>query len=470
MKLSTEHSIILCVERRERVVALETLLKQAGIVVHIANSVYDAVRLAEQELPHLIISEPSFADGTASNLYDKLNQHQHLKRIPMALLFSKLAKDEAAALVKRRLAGLFSNNLDPRAIVEKSLKILRGESGKSPHFIEWDSSKEQNIVFSSESNFIGKVGSFAVSRANFEVETSNEVRCVIKSGNETVALLQATTNIRDKEGVYTLFPFHRLLGSVRAVLSQLPDLVGGEKSKVKGSNTGGESSIPRVVVALTQSEDEFKSWQNVLSAYGWKLLHAANAAAVAAIVGKSRVAAIWVLPSEGRSDSGLSPELKAVYTSISLGIRPVILLHAKNSDSISKENISYILPDFGLGAILDLLDASLWRASDLSAAGSPSSHSSITASWSDRATLIGCDERSWYMESQSPLARGSKVVIKQSGSEPFWTSLNLQVGACTQSTGELFLLRLDIVSPGASKLRYFEKVTRELRIGIKPAA
>jgi|GEM_PF-4110384 len=461
-----EHSLVLCVERRERALALEALFKQHGIIVHLATTVYDCLRLAEQELPHLIITEPNLSDGTASNLLDRIKSHRQLQRIPVALMVTKLSKEEAAALVKRSLAGLFPATMDRRQIVEKTQKIMQSVANVSgsPHFVSWEAGgQDQEVGFFAESMFLGKMGNFAVCRSSSAVGTTDAVRCILKPLPEVPVALTATMNVSRNDGVLTLFPLHRIHGQGRSVLNQLPDLA---SQNMQGAGKAG-SKVPRIVLAVGDAEGELLEWQKTLSAYSWQMHCAKDGAAAAALLAKAKVAAIWIhCDSAGKCE--VPPELGATMATLPVQSRPLILMTVNKSGLISKDQICYLRPGFGLGHLLDALESSLCRPADLGDDAAISGVSGLAAQWAGNGRILGCDERSWYLRSSTAMAKGTRVSLHQSGNHPghdaFWASLNLTVGTSVLAANGEYLLRLDVVAAGASKLRYWEKLVRDLNL------
>lgn len=478
LAIPTDHTILLCVERRERVMALDTLLKQAGFTVGIATSVYDGLRQAEQDMPHLILSEPAFADGTASNLYDKLKQHPLLQKVPVALLIAKLSKEEAAALVKRKLAAIFPGGTDPRVIVEKIQTILRDTGGVSPHFVN---APRLAMRLSADVAFVGRSGTFLVSRSVGDVVNRQCLNCTFKNVTDGSLRMRAVVSLAHGADTFTLYPLRQVVGPGRAALSGLAEIKSAQQTR-------------KTVMLLRSANDFYDGWVNVLAAYGWNVLEADNLFSALSLANKQRVHVVWLAPGSEHWSTKMarpSTELRSFIQSLTAnqsgGSGPVILVsggtlanlepgtsgHGFSDQASSRERCHFLPAEAGIGSLVEALESCLIQPVDLLGRNQAShGHVDIQAAWTSEAVIVGWDERGLYFRSPTPFARGSKVLIEFDaqaakaagyGDPALWAGIALQAGPSRVQDGD-WLVRLDFVTAGTSRLRLWEKVTRSVTV------
>ena len=94
----TTHSVVLCIDKRERGLVLESLLKKKGFKVITVTSLYEGLKNIQQEMPHLVISDSILKDGTAGTLYDRLAKHPMLQSTPILVLVAKKTREQLTPL------------------------------------------------------------------------------------------------------------------------------------------------------------------------------------------------------------------------------------------------------------------------------------------------------------------------------------------------------------------------------------
>ena len=78
---------------------------EKGFKVDTVLSLYDALKVVSQEMPHLVISDSILTDGTAGTLYDRMSQHPMLKNTPIMVLVAKKTREQLTPLTGRKFAG-----------------------------------------------------------------------------------------------------------------------------------------------------------------------------------------------------------------------------------------------------------------------------------------------------------------------------------------------------------------------------
>jgi len=96
-----------------------------GYRVTAASSVHEAIRLADKELPDLLISDLQLEDGDGFEIIERVKSKQ--PDLPVILLTGVLFDAEVVEQVIRNMVNLYLEKTTPLAKIGESIKELLGE-------------------------------------------------------------------------------------------------------------------------------------------------------------------------------------------------------------------------------------------------------------------------------------------------------------------------------------------------------
>lgn len=120
---SKTRKILIVDDNRTMLKVLEKLLKSAGFEVVAADKGTDALRLAAQEKPHLIISDVNMPGMDGGELAARLKESPRTKRIPVVFLTSLITQKDAGSRSKGDNIYL-SKMTKPADLLEQIRKLV----------------------------------------------------------------------------------------------------------------------------------------------------------------------------------------------------------------------------------------------------------------------------------------------------------------------------------------------------------
>jgi len=460
----TQHTIVLCVDKRERGLVLQTILHKAGYRVVIAMSLYDALKMIPQEMPHLIICEALLNDGTAGALYDKIQQHESLKKTPFLAHALRKSREELAPLAGRKFAGFFLGAVEPKAFLVKVTEVLAAHARVSPYFVgALDAGIAQDMTISIEAAIVGRNGERLISRSSAEVDPAASMLCVPASAEYKPAVLRLATNLRSGDEVFNLFPISRIVGAGRKWVLGLPEIKIGNDAPVKS----GESAPARRVVFFDPSEARIEGFREILKGYGLDLIPAKSLAAATAIV-KRDFESIHCVYLHELTNDGSGIEWKNVFAKLPPAKRPALIVGTTSANARSTSDVRYLKRPFGMGILVDVLQANCERPNEVAAVASKTAASNITGvavNYQASASLVGIDEAGGIIQMKFPLLKGSKLNITHPFLQAAWDGkVQVQVTglAALPDRPDVWHVRFDATVAGMSKVKYWEKVSKQL--------
>jgi hypothetical protein len=455
----TQHTIVLCVDKRERGIGIQTLLSKAGFNVVMALSLYDALKYVAQDMPHLVITESLLSDGTAGTLYDRLQQHETLKKTPIMVLVLKKTREELAPLAQRKFAGFFLGPLEPKSFMAKVNEIIGAHSLVSPYFVPAGPvGIGEDMTISIEAAVMGRTGEQLVSRSTTEVDPSASMLCVPSNPELGPAVLRMATNLREGEEIFNLFPISRIVGNGRKWVMGLPEIKLGEKAA---------AAKVRKIILYEPNEQRLESFREILKGYDIEVLPAKSMATAAAILKRDPVGIGCVYLHELLGDaSGI--EWKNVYGKLPPSQRPPLIVGTTSMNARPTPQIRYLKRPFGMGLFIEMLEASFERGGDLAeAAGKNASTTTqgLPVKFQATAKLLGIDETGGVILIKFPLVKGSRLSITHKFLESAWEGkTNVQITAASSFEGkpDVWHARFEAVGAGMSKVKYWDRITKQL--------
>lgn len=458
----TQHTVVLCVEKRERGIATQQLLGQMGYRVVLATSLYEALKIITQEMPHLVISEALLSDGNAGNLFDKLQADKTLSKMPIKVHLIKKSKEEIGALAGKKFGGFYMGPFEPKGFAAKIREIMVQRSIISPFYYgSVTVGLKEEFTINIEAAVIGKSGEQIISKSSTEVAAAAALICVPKNPSMAPAMLRMATNVKGGDDFFNLFPMNRIVGKGRLWLEKLPEM---NIDNVGAKSDDGQVA-PRKIIFYDPNESRFEGFKEILTGYDIDLLYAKSLSMAAAILKREGGEITGVYLHELMNDA-TGIEWKNAYAKLPASSRPPMIVGTTASNMKSADSIRYIKRPFGLGVLVEMFQATFIKSSAIiQAAGTSSSVSGIQVLFQAPAKLVGLDETGGIIQIKFPLVKGSKVQIGHEVLNKIWEGnavVSIVSAASIPDKPDVWQARFESLAPGMSKAKYWEKVSRLL--------
>lgn len=461
----TIHTVVLVVEKRERGVAAQTLLSKYGYKVVVATGLYDALKNIEQEMPHLVISEVTLADGTCVHIFDKLQQNKMLAKTPIMAYSVKKSPDEIATIKSRKFAGAYAGQIEPKTFFAEITKIINKHSPISPfYFGAIQCGLVEDVTLKMESTVVGRVGEQLLLRSATEVDQNASMLCVPKAADLSPAVLRMASNTKNGEEIFNLFPLSRVVGKGRVWMDKLPAL-NMDSLNTKPAQPGAAPSANRKVIFYDPNEARADGFREILSGYDIEILYAKTLTIAAQLLSRSPEAIGGIYLHEMINDAS-SIEWKNVYQKVPASNRPSVICGTTAAAAKSTDMLRYIRRPFGMGILVEMMEATFTKGNKLAAAAgsSSSSNSGVPVSMQAPAKLVGLDETGGVLQMKFPLVKGSKVEIGHEFVQSLLGSASVTIVAAQPlpNQPDVYQARFESIAPGMSKAKYWEKISKVL--------
>jgi DNA-binding response OmpR family regulator len=457
----TNHTVVICVDKRERGIGMQALLTKAGYRVIVAVTLYDALKYIAQEMPHLVYSEALLSDGTAATLYDRLMQHETLKKTPILVGVLRKTKEELTPLAGRKFAAFYLGALDPATFLAKVREVMAAHSRVSPYFVPADTIQvERELTIAIEASVVGRSGEQIVSRSAAEVDPAASLLCVPSNPEFGPAVLRMASNLREGEEVFNLFPISRIVGAGRKWVLNLPEIKVGEKAQ-------GEEKMNRVIF-YEPNEARYEGFREILRGYKIDLIHAKSLAGAAAILKRDPAQIDAVYLHELMND-GSGIEWKNVYGKLGPSQRPPLIVGTTSMNARSTAAVRYIKRPFGMGLFVEMLQASFEKSGEVAAAAgknAPHALAGVPVRFQAQANLVGLDETGGILEVRFPLLKGSRLIVTHKFLTQAWDGnavVHVTGSAAMPSRPDVWHARFEVVTAGMSKVKYWERIAKVLQ-------
>lgn len=456
----TTHTIVLCVDKRERGLVLETLLKKKGFAVVTVLSLYEALKTIQQEMPHLIICDSILSDGTAGTVYDRLKQHPMLKNTPILVLVAKKTREQLTPLTGRKFAGFLLGQFDGAALMAKISEILSTNDDLSPYFVPFrevgGNKAEFNI--SVDAMVMGLSGEQVIYRSMTEVDGAASLVCVPQDSKYEPILLKMGTNVSRGEDVFNLFPLSRIRGKGRKWIQGLPsvDLEGPEEEEE-------EAKIWRVVF-FDPNQKRFDQFKEVLAGYSIDLIHASSMQKATQLMVRDAkgLGCVYFHELTGASTA----VVKDILGKLPEGERPTVIVGTSSLNTRSTTDMRYIKKPFGLGILVDMMESAFKSNNESSEAYSKAQDAAnYECDYKAPARLVGLDETGGIIQLKFPVVVGNRLKLDHPFLAQIWEGdilAEITHLAALPNKPDVWQARFVAVSSKGNKVKYWEKVEKVL--------
>ena len=452
------HKVIIVTGKKERTIAMETLLRKLGCDVIIVFSLYDALKFIVQEMPHMVITESELPDGTATSLYDRLEAHEILRRTPIVVTVLKKTREILQELSKRKFAGFFLGKVEPKIFLKKSLEILMNPLIPSPYYTDFESlgaKVDFNLSFSGK--VIGKTEDHLVVKSSMEVDSQAALVCVPEDGRFAPLLVRQGSNLYDEEGdgILNLYPIGKISGKGRAWLPRIPDYA------TKSSDPGR-----RIILFYDPSEERFSQFEEILSGYDIKAMHAASLKRALMFL-KQRGSSFGAIYLYELMNDASSIEWRKAFESMEGSDRPPVLVGTTSINLKDTPSIKYIRRPFGLGLFIESIQACFERADDLATHAAQAGFVGVDVKFQAPAKLLGVDEIGGVLQVKFPVVSGAKIEIQHpimSQINPDSNSVKIINVKKIEDVANTWQVRFSMVDAVGSKSKHYERVSKVIQM------
>lgn len=466
----TFHTIVLCVDKRERGLVLETLLNKKGYHVVTVSSVYEALRSVQQEMPHLVICDSILSDGTAGTVYDRLQQQPTLSRTPIMVLIPKKTKEFLTPLTGRKFAGFLLGQFDGPTLLGKIGEVMKANNHISPYFVPFihsDTNPDLNI--SVDATVLGLSGEQVIYKSATEIDGAAALVCVPHDKSYPPVLLKMGSNVLKGEEVFNLFPVSRIRGKGRKWVATLPNVdIDAEEEK----------KIWRVVFfdPNQQRADQFK---DVLSGYNIDLVHANSVQKAAQLIQRDAdsLGCAYFHELSGPNTA----VVKEVLHKLGGNTRVAVIVGTSSLNVKSTNDMRFIKRPFGLGQLVDMMESAFKSTGDSAdKLAKAQDTANLECSYHAPAKLVGLDETGGILQLKFPVVKGNRVKLDHELLKKVWDGDNLVEithASSVKDKPDVWQARFTVVSAsGTNKAKYWEKVQKILQeeypslFGVKESA
>ncbi len=342
-------------------------------------------------------------------------------------------------------------NFDPKLFITKVRETFASMPQVSPYFYEADRlSQDNKISLNLSATALGRKEDNVVFRSEVELASSASMVCVPEDKTKGPVLLKMPSSLNQDNKFYNLFPISRLKGQGLQWINALPPIQVGESGKTK-----------RKVLFYDPNSVRAEQYKEVLSGYDIELVTTSNLSSAAALFQRSSDEFSCVFLYELVSDAG-GIAWKKAYDESGKTIKVPVIIGTTSNGAKSTTEIRYIRKPFGLGVLVETLEASFVRASELEQTENAGGMQNMPVFYQAPGKLIGFDETGGVIELKFPMPVGTKVEVKHpliTRVLPGVHSLRISAIASLEGSSETWQVRFESLEAGLSKQKYWEKTS-----------
>jgi CheY-like chemotaxis protein len=448
----TPHTILILVDKPEKTVAMGALFQKMNIKVVTAVSLYEALKMIDQEMPHLVICDAIIADGTAGNLYDRMQQQPLFKDIPILVLVASKTKEQLSPLKGRKFAGFMLGKFDGRALTTKVREILEGHGDISPFFVTADECQlAADCTLAINAKVIGRVGDQMVCQSESEVDGEAALLCQPTDKSKGPALLKMGSNVLKSGMLYNLFPMNVIRGSGRAWIGNLPEI------NLDAISTTADG---RRVMFYDPKPERFEQFKKVLAGYEIELIHAGNLQSAAAMIIRESDGSLGCVYLDELPANSSGIAIKEAIARMSEKSRPPVLAGTTSLNAKSTREIRFLKKPFGLGMLVESMDQAFKSRTSFAEGAS----ANIEVQFQTPARLLGLDETGGIVQLKFPVVPNSKLHLHHPVLNELWGGQGEVriVNAVRLENSNVWQAKFENFASQGSKSRYWERLSKQI--------
>ncbi|WP_141736002.1 response regulator [Oligoflexus tunisiensis] len=448
----TPHTILILVDKSEKIVTMGALFQKMNFKVVTAISLYEALKMIDQEMPHLIICDAIIADGTAGNLYDRMQQQALFKNIPILVLVANKTKEQLSPLRGRKFAGFMLGKFDGRALTTKVKEILEGHGDISPFFVPADQCHlAGDCTLAINAKVIGRVGDQMVCQSEAEVDGEAALLCQPMDKSKGPALLKMGSNVLKAGVLYNLFPMNVIRGSGRGWIGHLPEI---NLDAINASTDG------RRVMFYDPKPERFEQFKKVLAGYEIELIHAGNLQSAAAMIIRESDGTLGCVYLDELPANSSGIAIKEAIARMNDKARPPVIAGTTSLNAKSTREIRFLKKPFGLGLLVESMDQAFKSRTNFAEGAS----ANIEVQFQTPAKLLGLDETGGIVQLKFPVVANSKLYLTHPVLNELWGGKSEVriISAMRLENSNVWQAKFENFAAQGSKSRYWERLAKQI--------
>jgi CheY-like chemotaxis protein len=448
-----KHVVVLCIDKKDRALAIQQVLEKAGFKVIQSQGIYNTLRQIAQDMPHLLIADSILADGTVATLFDRLKQDPIANVTPILVLIQKNTREHLAPLAGRKFGGFLLGELSAKSLLAKVHEITANFEDVSPYFTPLESLHQNgdcnlNVL----GTVVGVSNEQIVSRSFVQLDPSAVLICNPIPKNLGPVSIKMPSNVVVGNEIFNLFPKHLARGKGRTWVETLPPI------NLQG---GGAAPARRRMIFYEPNVDRVKQFAQILSGYEIEVLPVDSLAQLAtAITSHGPTVGCVYLHELPTTNTAWRDAWKKVPESS----RPVLVIGTTSTNLRSTTDTRYLKKPFGLPLFLDTINGCFERGPEISKALTEGRDTAkIDVTFQAPARLVGIDETGGVIQLKFPLAAGCQFRIDH----PMVNDIIGQEGSLTASASvraddrpDVWFTKFEMIGAGVSKLKHYEKAKK----------
>ncbi len=449
----TPHTILFLVDKPERTIALGPLFTKLKYKIVTSTSLYDCLRLIDQEMPHLVVTDSILSDGNAGNLYDRMQQQAIFKDIPILVVIAAKTVDQLNPLKGRKFAGFVLGKVEPKAMALKVKEILESRADVSPFFVRADAGMlQEDCTLATNARVVGRIGDQLVCHSDSEVDPDATLLCQPQDKAKGPALLRLGSNVHKGTSIYNFFPVNQVKGSGKVWITTLPEI---------NLDRVGKSIATSKIIFYDPKPERFEQFKRVLGGYDIELIYASNLQAAGALLQRETDGTLGCVYLDELPSNASGISIKEIISKIPDKSRPPVIAATTSLVARSTKEIQYIKKPFGLGTLVEMLDAAIKSRSSFT--------DGVTLSqevhYQTPAKLLGLDETGGILQTKFPVVIGNKLLLQHAELSLMWegnTEVRITSVARLDDSTNLWQAKFEALTAQGNKSRYWEKMSRQI--------
>ncbi len=449
----TPHTVLFLVDKREKIVTLGAVFNKMNYKIISAISLYEALKMIDQEMPHLIICDAIIPDGTAGNLYDRMQQQPLFKDIPVLVLVASKTKEQLGPLKGRKFAGFMLGKFDGPSLMAKVKEILEGHGDISPFFVSSEQCQlPEDCTLAINAKVIGRVGDQMICQSESEVDGEATLLCQPLDKAKGPALLKMGSNVHKAGALYNMFPMNAVRGSGRTWIASLPEI---NLDHMQGDTEG------RRVMYYDPRPERFEQFKKVLSGYDFELVYAGNLQSAAAMIVRESDGSLGCVYLDELPSNSAGIAVKEAVAKINERSRPAVIAWTTSLNAKSTKEIRFIKKPFGLGMLVETMDQAIKSKTNFAEGASVN----LEIQYQTPAKLLGLDETGGIVQMKFPLVPGSKLALQHAGLIEMWggtSEIRIISVMRLEEGSNIWQAKFENLSAQGNKSKYWEKLSKQI--------
>lgn len=449
----TKHVIICITNSRQYAETLLNLFPPDKYKALVSLSIYDALHLIVQEMPHLILCELTLNDGSVNDLADRLIQHEILNRIPIMIIVPSFSRSDLRRFFKKRYAGIFVKSLNHSGLLGKINEVLRVYNLVSPFYYNvLDTVIDQDVNIVVSASIIGKTATQIILMSQNEICQNRRVKCEFEFDKSRTFTFDFCTNLRSNGIILNFFPIYDVKENINSFFKILPF---------------DQEKLNRSILLFGTDQKDLHDLAKILESFDMNVLSVNSYEDCTAFL-KDRYSEISCVYWNDYDEDKYKLDMQLLYLKIPVKERPFFIASTSLSDYSYQPELTIIKKPFGFGYLLNMLESSFEHVYAKGISDTHQLTNRYDVKMLSRAKLIGLDESGGLIQLEYFIPIGSSLQIDNT----FLKSMGVESVTITlvkpiKNVNNKWLARFDVSQIHSSKIKYWQNLSSMIKPFLK---